>query len=612
MDILHVSTELSPYAKVGGLADVAAALTKHLRLLGHRVTLALPRYRSLDQSGLLLGRRLTPLSFELGGKKLEAIVYDSRLASGVDLVAIDIPGMFDRPGVYGQNGEDFPDNPERFAAFSKAVVELVSQRADAGSPFAVVHAHDWPTALVPYFIKRHARHKPATVLTMHNIAHQGIVSRERIPSLGVAWEDFHMEGVEFFGQANLLKAGIVSAGALTTVSETYARDILTQEHGGRLEGVLRARAGELTGIVNGVDSSVWNPATDVALAARYDVEDITNKARCKGALLAELGLELTAGRALAVFVGRLVGQKGADLLLSALPKLLGSEMAVAVAGDGDEAIIKKLQAATEKYPGRVAFVRGAGEPLVHRMFAGADLVLVPSRFEPCGLVQLYAQRYGALPVAHAVGGIRDTVVDCDSALETGTGFLFDEPTAAALVAATQRARAAYDSPRWRGLVRRVMRLDRGWERPARRYEQIYRALTVLPPCLDHGPSHHRLARAGPAQAPRGRPARRGAPPARRGRRAAPRAPRLARRARRPPRGEAGRSVVGRRRAPGRPRRGRRPEHRGDGHARDARGDRARSAGGRRALPGQAARSPWPHDAAPERADREPGRVLGRG
>ena len=476
MDILHASTELAPFAKVGGLADVTSALTKHQKLLGHRVTLVLPRYRAFAESSIMLARRLTPLGFELGGKPREAVVFDAKLASGVELVLIDGPG-FDRAGIYGEAGQDYPDNAERFAFFSRAVVELVLQREAAGSAVGVVHAHDWPTALVPYFLARLAkegRAAPKSVLTLHNLAHQGVVAKDRMSALGISWDDFHMDGVEFFGQANILKAGIVSAGALTTVSETYARDIVTPGGGGKLEGVLLSRKAALTGIVNGIDASVWNPATDTALPARYDVEDITNKARCKGSLLAELGLEVAAERPLAIFVGRLVEQKGADLLAAALPRLLASEITVAIAGDGDDAIAERLTAIAARHAGRVAFVRGASEAVVHRMFGGGDFVLVPSRFEPCGLVQLYGQRYGAVPVAHATGGLVDTIVDCDAVLETGTGFLFDDASADALVGAVGRARAAYDSSRWRALVRRVMRLDRGWERPARRYDQIYR------------------------------------------------------------------------------------------------------------------------------------------
>jgi starch synthase len=480
MDILHVATELAPFAKVGGLADVVAALTKHLKIQGHKVTLVLPRFPSLEQGGLLLARRLSPLRFAHAGRDHEISLYDGKLASGVELIAIDLPGLFDRAGIYGHNGADYPDNPERFALFCRAAAEVVRQRAAAGAPFAAVHAHDWPSALALYFLKKLLPECPGLVLGLHNVAHQGIVPRERLPAMGIGWEDFHMDGVEFFGQVNVLKAGILSADALTTVSETYAREIQTPEHGHRLEGLLRARSAMLTGIVNGVDASVWNPATDPALAGRFDVEDITNKSRCKGALLAELGFELGSGRPLAVFVGRLTHQKGVDLLLGALPKLLAADIQVAIAGDGDPTLVDALQAAATKYKEQVAFRQGASEAVVHRFFAGADLVMIPSRYEPCGLVQLYAQRYGALPVAHAVGGLCDTIVDCDAALETGTGFLFEDASAAGLLGAVQRARAAYDSPRWRGLVRRVMRLDRGWERPTRRYEYVYRQVVGLP------------------------------------------------------------------------------------------------------------------------------------
>jgi starch synthase len=330
--------------------------------------------------------------------------------------------------------------------------------------------------LVPYYLKKMGTPVPPTVLTIHNLAHQGVVPKEAVPKLGLAWDDFHLNGFEFFGSVNLLKAGIVFADAMTTVSETYARDILTPEHGARLEGVIQQRRKYLTGIVNGVDSSIWNPAVDVALIARYDVEDITNKARCKGALLNELHLDLVSSRPLAVFVGRLVHQKGADILLNALPKIVKSDIAIAIAGDGEPAFKEKLQAVVDKFPGKIAFVPAASEITVHRMFGAADLLLVPSRFEPCGLVQLYAQRYGAVPVAHAVGGLQDTIVDCDPQLESGTGFLFENESVADLVGAIQRARAAMELPAWRRLVRRIMRLDLGWERPAHRYCQIYRNL----------------------------------------------------------------------------------------------------------------------------------------
>jgi len=315
------------------------------------------------------------------------------------------------------------------------------------------------------------------VLTIHNIAHQGILPKEALPELGLSWDRFSVEGIEFYGQLNILKQGILSADAVTTVSPTYAREIQTEAGGEKLDGVLRAKTGKVFGITNGVDYSVWNPATDPALAARYDAEDFSNKTRCKGALQKELGLPLDTQAPLVASVGRLALQKGADLVAAIAPKLLrATDAQVVLAGDGDTRFVAAMEAAVKKADGRAVFVKGASEPLVHRIYGAADFVLIPSRFEPCGLVQLYAQRYGALPVARATGGLVDTIVDCDAALETGTGFLFDESSEEALLGAAERAVAARSHPRWGALVRRVMRTDRGWDRPARRYEQVYRGL----------------------------------------------------------------------------------------------------------------------------------------
>jgi starch synthase len=476
MEILFVTTELAPYVKVGGLADVSAALPKTLKSLGHKVTIVMPRSPAFEDAGLLVARRLTPLRIDLGGTAYDVTVFDGRLASQVDLVLVDAPGLFDRPGIYGERGEDYPDNAKRFAVLSRAAAEIAKQRADAGAPFDVVHVNDWPTALVPKHLKDMGVKTP-TVLTIHNVAHQGVFPKEALAVTGLSYEeDFNVGGVEFYGGINLLKQGIVSADLVTTVSPTYAKEIQTEENGCRLDGVLRAK-GRIVGIVNGVDYGVWNPATDSNLVARYDAEDPSNKARCKGALQKELGLPIEPEAPLAVSVGRIVEQKGSDLLADAIPRLLrGGDAQVIVAGDGDESLVAKLKTAVDKGHGRAVFVRAASESLVHRIFAAADVALVPSRFEPCGLVQLYAQRYGAVPVARATGGLADTIVDCDAKLETGTGFLFDEPTADALAGAAQRAIAAFVSGRWPALRRRVMRLDRGWERAARQYEHAYKSV----------------------------------------------------------------------------------------------------------------------------------------
>ena len=475
MEILFVTTELAPYVKVGGLADVSAALPKTLKSLGHRVTVVLPRYPAFEEAGLLMARRLTPLRLTLGEQTHEVTVYDGRLSSQVELALLDAPGLFDRAGVYGEKGEDYPDNALRFAVLSRAAAELARQRAGDGAPFDVVHANDWPTALVAKYMKDLGVKTPS-VLTIHNVAHQGVFPKEALPTLGLSWEDFTVGGIEFYGSVNLLKQGIISANTVTTVSPTYAREIQTPEHGQRLDGVLRAKE-KVLGIVNGVDYGVWNPATDSHIAARFDAEDASNKARCRGALRKELGFPLEPDVPIVASVGRIVPQKGSDLVAEVVPRLVrGSDAQMVIAGTGDESIMAKLTTAAQKSHGNAVYVGNASEPLVHRIFAGADIVLVPSRFEPCGLVQLYAQRYGALPVARATGGLVDTIVDCDAKLETGTGFLFDEPTTDALYAAVQRAISAYTSPRWGALRRRVMRLDRGWERAARQYEQAYKAL----------------------------------------------------------------------------------------------------------------------------------------
>ncbi len=477
MEILFATTELAPFVKVGGLADVSAALPKTLKALGHKVTIVMPRYPAFEESGLLLARRLTPLKFDLGGKTHAITVFDGRLPSQVDLIVLEAPGLFDRAEVYGEGGEDYPDNALRFAVFSRAVAAIAEQRAAAGQPADVVHLNDWPTALAAKYMKELGVNAPS-VLTLHNVAHQGIFPKSVLSSIGFTANDFGEGGIELHGSVNFLKQGILSADVVTTVSASYAREIQTEAGGCKLDGVLRTKP-RILGIVNGVDYGVWNPSTDSAIVARYDAEDTTNKARCKGALQRELGFPAEERAPVLACVGRVVHQKGSDLVLEILSRVLrASDAQVVLVGDGDAALVAKLEAAVEKGRGRIAFLRGAPEAQVHRVFAGADVTLVPSRFEPCGLVQLYAQRYGAVPVAHATGGLIDTIVDCDARLGTGTGFLFESPTADLLYATVQRAIAAFASDRWPVLRRRVMRLDRGWERAGRQYDQMYRTLVA--------------------------------------------------------------------------------------------------------------------------------------
>jgi starch synthase len=474
MEILFVTTELAPFVTRGALADVSAALPKTLKGLGHKVTLVMPRFAAFEEAGLMHARRLTPLHVEVAGHAYEVTVFDGRLPSQVEFILLDAPGLFEHASPPASSLEATRDDGIRFAVFSKAVALMAKQRADAGTPFDVAHLNDWATALVAPFLKDLAVPTP-TVLTVHDAMSQGRVPADLLASLGLSTK---AKGV--------LEAGLSVADAVSTVSPAYAQEMQSGSSG---HGLAPASTARMVGIVNGVDYGVWNPATQPAIAARYDAEDTSSKMRCKGALQKELGLTLATGAPVLASIGPIELDKGSDLLIEALPRMLRtSDVQVVIVGDGVPALVAKLEGVVEANPGRIAFVRtaspfgrggsGPSDTLVHRVLAASDLVAVPSRKEPCGAVQLFAQRYGALPVAHATGGLLDTIVDCDAKLETGTGFLFEEPTVDLFYAAVQRALAAFATDRWAGLRRRVMRLDTGWERSARRYEQVYRGVAT--------------------------------------------------------------------------------------------------------------------------------------
>ncbi|MFO0555584.1 MAG: glycogen/starch synthase [Polyangiaceae bacterium] len=498
MEILFAATELGPVVKVGGLADVVFALSKTLRNLGHRVTIAMPRYPAFEQAGVLSARRLTPLKVEwpsVGGAPtrppVEVTVFDGRLATGVDLLLFEWSnsergGFFNDvshtsgAGIYDHKGGPVAA-AQRFSTFAGAVVELMRQREANEQAFDVVHLHDWPTAMIAYLMRQHPDlDATRSVLTIHDISHQGMFYAEEgrrvLADFGLGPEHFTPQKLEFYGGLNMLKGGILAADAITTVSPTYAREIVTPEGGARLDGVLRARKDAAHGIMNGIDYAVWNPATTPAIVARYDADDPSNKGRCKTALLDELGLELDPARPLFLSLGRIVKQKGCDLLAAALPRLLRQDLSFVVAGGGDPAMIAELEKAASFAPERCKVLGYVSEPLAHRLFGAADFVMMPSRYEPCGLVQLSAQRYGAVPIATRTGGFIDGIVDIDAQLETGTGLLFDGPNVDGIVSAVGRALGAYTHPRFSALRRRIMRLDVGWDRPARRYVSVYKSL----------------------------------------------------------------------------------------------------------------------------------------
>ena len=479
MDVLFVASEVAPFAKSGGLGDVAAALPRALAEKGLRLSVVLPRYGSVDPDRMGLER--LPRDLAVRGERFRLFVRRGK----PDVYLVDHPGFFGgRPGLYGERGRDYPDNPRRFAFFSRAALEV--PRA-IGRPSALVHLNDWQTAIAAWSLSAEHRTDPflagaRSVFTIHNLAYQGLFSKRAMGEAGLPWELFRYDvGVEFHDQVNFMKAGLVFGDALTTVSPNYAREILTVEGGYGLDTVLRTRSGSLHGILNGIDVEAWDPSRDAHLPARYDPEHLGGKAECKAALQRELGLPVRPGVPLLGFVGRLAEQKGVDLLASVLPRLLASrEVELALLGNGEPAAEELFARVAAAVPDRVAVRIGFDEGLAHRIEAGSDLFLMPSRFEPCGLNQLYSLRYGTPPLVRAVGGLADTVEDYDG-WRRGTGFAFGPPEAKALLTAVLRALDVWrDRRAWRGIQERGMWQDFSWEKSAARYQTLYRTLRSAP------------------------------------------------------------------------------------------------------------------------------------
>ena len=473
--VLYAASEAHPLVKTGGLADVAGALPRALRNLGHDLRLVLPAYpAALERAAALR----TAAAFQVDGRPLRLL--EGRLpGTRVHLYLVDCPALFHRPGhpYLDAGGRPWPDNAERFYVFARAVAELACDRLGRRWRPHVVHCNDWQTGLVPALLALEPV-PPAVVFTVHNLAYQGLFPHATFTALGLpdAWWSYR--ALEFHGQLSFIKGGLVFAHRINTVSPTYAREIMTPALGCGLDGLLRHRADRVSGILNGIDTGVWNPARDPHLAARFHVRRLAPRADNRRALQRRLGLDPDDEAVLAGHVGRLVEQKGADIILDALPRLLALGMQVAVLGSGEAALEQALREAARTWPGRVAVHLGHDEALAHLMEGGADLFLMPSRFEPCGLNQLYSLRYGAVPVVHRVGGLADTVTDAGpAALAAGeaTGFVFDAPEPGALAAAVERAVALRrDARAWTRLQQAGMRQDHSWRRRAGEYLALYR------------------------------------------------------------------------------------------------------------------------------------------
>ena len=472
MRILCAASEVFPLAKTGGLADVCASLPRALQELGHQVVIALPAYPAA-QDRLAEREPVVPLP-ELPGVEL----IPGRLPDGgPSVLLVDAPRWFERPGgPYGDaTGRDWPDNAERFHGFARALCAIAGDRAGLGWRPDLVHCHDWQTGLVPALLRLEEQ-RPATVFTVHNQSYLGRFDRARFAALGLPEAWWHPDTLEFYGDFSFLKAGLVFADQLTTVSPTYAHELQQPEHGCGLDGLLRGRAADFTGILNGIDTVVWDPVTDPLLHRRYDAAGVdVGKRANKAAVQAELGLPVAA-LPLVVLVSRLVEQKGIDLVVELMTRWRHRPLQWALLGHGDARWERQLQALAAETPDRVAVCIGYDEVLAHRLEAAGDFFLMPSRFEPCGLNQMYSQRYGTIPVVHRTGGLADSVVDVFApGAGTGTGLVFEVPEVAALAAALERGLALQRNPAaWSALRRSAMAADFGWRRSALAYVEVYR------------------------------------------------------------------------------------------------------------------------------------------
>ncbi len=469
---VSVVSEVFPLVKTGGLADVAGALPAALAPLGVELRTLVPGYPAVLGA---LNAAQTVLRRDLFGGEARVL---SGTAAGLAVFAIDAPHLYARPGnpYTGPDGADWPDNPLRFAGLARIGADIGLGAVPGFAP-DIVHAHDWQAGLAPAYLHYAGPTRPGTVMTIHNLAFQGQIPASLLGTLGLPPGSYSIDGVEYYGAIGMLKAGLRFADRITTVSPTYAAEIRTPEGGMGMGGLLAARADVLSGIANGIDTTVWNPATDALIAATYDAKRLAGRTASKAAVAARLGLDCGPERLLFGVVSRLSAQKGIDLVLAALPALLAEDACLAVLGSGDAALQGGLAAAAAAHPGRVGAMTGFDEALAHLMQAGCDALLVPSRFEPCGLTQLCALRYGAVPVVSRVGGLADTVIDANLAARAAgvaTGVQFEPVTTDGLTGALRRTAALWrDRAAWQRMQINGMNTEVGWSAPAAAYAALY-------------------------------------------------------------------------------------------------------------------------------------------
>ena len=477
MKIAMIASEVSPFAKTGGLADVIGTLSVALERLGHEVCVIAPAYRSVLQGKFPLRETSLKLSLPVSDRLENAAVLQSTIGQGIVVHLIRADPYFDRESLYGTTAGDYSDNAERFVFFSRAALELLRRQS-----VDIVHCHDWQTALAIVYLKSQAARyvetaAAKTVFTIHNLGFQGIFGPHDWRLLNLDSALFTPQFLEFYGNINFLKGALVLADKITTVSPSYAHEIMTPAQGFGLDGVLGQRAADLVGILNGVDYSQWNPWTDPFITCHYGEYSLSVKDDCKRNLRRTFGLPDKGDTPVLAMISRLTSQKGFDLIENIFESLMQRDVQVVLLGPGEPSYEQFFCAAVARYADRLGVRIDFDEPLAHQIEAGADIFLMPSLYEPCGLNQMFSLKYGTIPIVRAVGGLKDTVQQCDTEAETGTGFVFESYEAQALLRTIDRSlQVVHDKKAWTALQRRAMAMDFSWERSAKRYANLYRQL----------------------------------------------------------------------------------------------------------------------------------------
>ncbi len=479
LNIVFIASEATPLAKTGGLADVAGSLPLALQSLGHQVTVIVPFYRQhLAKNKISTTPLDTVIEMWVDGFQRQCPLHEA-VVDKLRFILVEQDDLFDREGIYGPAGGAYEDNLLRFTLFDRVALEAI---AKMDKPVDIIHCHDWQTGMVPLLKKTQYIHHPnlsraKTVYTIHNLAYQGVFPPEWIHRLGLPSQYFHMDGYEFHGQINCMKAGIEAAHALTTVSPTYAKEIMTPEYGCQLEGFLQHHADKLSGIVNGLDLDAWNPQTDTAIHSNFGAGKIAGKKACKKALQNQTGLTVDATIPLLTLISRLAEQKGIDLLLANIQTWLDRGYQLAILGSGDVHSEEALSALAAANPTQMYFYQGFSETVAREIYAAGDMFLMPSRFEPCGLGQLMAMRYGNVPIVRATGGLKDTVIDYNQYKSKSTGFHFEAATAQAFDVAVEQAVAVFQKPAtWSRIRSRALKRDSSWQASAEAYVSLYNEL----------------------------------------------------------------------------------------------------------------------------------------